>query len=136
MVPGRKQLSGCILDEEADKVVEEMKRVLEGKFATGQSDGCKNITKTSLVASLINMEYTPYPLNMHDMSALPKTAVQLLEFMVGEITYAVDILKVQIMAWCMDAGGDAAKMHHLLVKKMLHIMVVDCWAHQVHLHNM
>ncbi|KIK76711.1 hypothetical protein PAXRUDRAFT_76299, partial [Paxillus rubicundulus Ve08.2h10] len=105
-MPGRKQLSGRILDEEADKVVEEMKQVLKGKFATGQSDGWKNITKTSLVASLINVEYTPYPLNTHDMSALPKTEVQLLKFVVSEITYAVDILKVQVVAWCTDAGGD------------------------------
>ncbi|KIK75505.1 hypothetical protein PAXRUDRAFT_172667 [Paxillus rubicundulus Ve08.2h10] len=136
MVPGRKQLSGHIIDEEADKVVEGMKQVLKGTFATGQSDGWKNIMKTSLVASLINVEYMPYPLNTHDMSTLPKTAVQLLEFVVSKIIYAVDVLKVQVVAWCMDAGGDAAKMCHLLVKKIPHIVVVDCWAHQVHLHNL
>ncbi|KIK79699.1 hypothetical protein PAXRUDRAFT_160608 [Paxillus rubicundulus Ve08.2h10] len=136
MVAGRKQLSGCILDEEAGKVVEEMKQVLKENFVMGQSDGWKNITKTSLVASLINVEYMPYPLNTHDMSGLPKTAEQQLEFVVSKITYAVDILKVQVVVWCTDTRGDVAKMHHLLVKKMPHIVVVDCWAHQVCLHNL
>jgi hypothetical protein len=57
LLPGRKQLSGRILDEEAAKVVESMKVKLKGKHATGSCDGWKNIAKTSLIASMINVEY-------------------------------------------------------------------------------
>ena len=34
-----------------------MKSKVSGKFATGQCDGWKNIAKTSLIASMINVEY-------------------------------------------------------------------------------
>ena len=49
----------------------------------------------------------------------------------AEISYATDVLKVKLIAWCSDAGGDSAKMRHLLVQKLPHLIAVDCWAHQV-----
>ena len=55
-MPGRLLLSGWILDEEAAKVMDKVKAYV--KFATGQCDAWKNIAKTSLVASMINVEYT------------------------------------------------------------------------------
>jgi hypothetical protein len=58
LMPGRKQLSSRILDEEAEKVVNGMKLKLKGKHATGSCDGWKNIAKTSLIGSMINVEYT------------------------------------------------------------------------------
>ena len=56
-MPGSKQLSGRILDEEATKVVETMKMVVHGKYATGQCDGWKNVNKASIIATTINVEY-------------------------------------------------------------------------------
>ncbi|KIK76263.1 hypothetical protein PAXRUDRAFT_110784, partial [Paxillus rubicundulus Ve08.2h10] len=38
-----------------------------------------------------------------------------------------------IVAWCTDASGESAKMRCLLVQKMPHLVVVDCWAHQINL---
>jgi hypothetical protein len=58
LMPGRMQLSGRILDEEAEKVVNGMKLKLKGKHASGSCDGWKNIAKTSLIGSMINVEYT------------------------------------------------------------------------------
>lgn len=58
LMPGRKELSGRILDEEAAKVVNRMKIKVKGKNATGQCDGWKNVSKTSLIGSMINVEYT------------------------------------------------------------------------------
>jgi len=52
----------------------------------------------------------PYLLNTCDISAKPKTAENLLEIVLSEITYAVEVLKVKVVAWCTDAGGDSAKM--------------------------
>lgn len=49
----------------------------------------------------------------------------------AEISYATDVLKVKLIAWCSDAGGDSAKMRRLLVQKLPHLIAVDCWAHQV-----
>lgn len=58
LMPGSKQLSGRILDEEAVKVIELMKSEVSNKFATGQCDGWKNVNKSSIIASTINVEYT------------------------------------------------------------------------------
>lgn len=41
------------------------------------------------------------------------------------------VLGVLIVAWCSDAGGDAAKMRRDLVELCPWIIVLDCWAHQV-----
>lgn len=56
-LPGRNQLSGTVLDGEAQRVVNKMMEKVEGRFGTGQCDGWKNISKTSLVASMVNVEY-------------------------------------------------------------------------------
>lgn len=57
ILPTRKALAGRVLDQESDKVVRDMRMHVKGRYATGQSDGWKNITKTSLVASMINVEF-------------------------------------------------------------------------------
>ena len=57
-MPGSKQLSGRILDKEATKVIETMKMVVHGKYATGQCDRWKNVNKASIIATTINVEYS------------------------------------------------------------------------------
>lgn len=47
-VPGRKELSGRILDEQVELCVAEMKTRTGGKFATGQCDGWKDIARRAL----------------------------------------------------------------------------------------
>ncbi|KIK79370.1 hypothetical protein PAXRUDRAFT_161460, partial [Paxillus rubicundulus Ve08.2h10] len=72
----------------------------------------------------------PHLLNTINISALPKTAVELLKIVLEKIQYATEELKVHIVAWCTDASGESASMQQLLVQKMPHIIAVDCWAHQ------
>lgn len=55
-IPSAEQLSGPILDHAAAQVESSMKSELTGKYATGQCDGWKNVTKASLVASLVTVE--------------------------------------------------------------------------------
>ncbi|KIK13783.1 hypothetical protein PISMIDRAFT_118201 [Pisolithus microcarpus 441] len=110
-----------------------MKTAVHGKFVTGQCDGWKNVNKASIVTSTINVEYSPYLLNTTDISALPKITEQLLKIVMTEIAYATNTLKVKLIAWCSDVGGDSANMRHLLVQKLPNLIVVDCWAHQVNL---
>lgn len=57
VVPHRQTLSGRILIAEAEKIVARIKNAVRHRFATGQCDGWKNIARTSLVASVINVEY-------------------------------------------------------------------------------
>ncbi|KAF9230433.1 hypothetical protein BU15DRAFT_30072, partial [Melanogaster broomeanus] len=111
-------------------LLEEMKLKVQDRYGTGQCDGWKNVSKTSIIGTMINVEYTPYLLNAVDVSAKPKTAVELLKLVEAEINYAVEVLKIIVVAWCTDVSGESAKMRRLLVRKMPHLVVVDCWAHQ------
>ncbi|KAJ8584681.1 hypothetical protein M405DRAFT_746608 [Rhizopogon salebrosus TDB-379] len=130
-MPGRRELSGRILDQESVKVLDNMKEKVKDHFGTGQCDGWKNINKTSIIGTMVNVEYEPYILNTIDVSALPKTATELLKLVFGEIKYMTETLKIKVTAWCTDASGESASMRRLLIQKMPSIIVVDCWAHQV-----
>ncbi|KAG1796201.1 hypothetical protein EV424DRAFT_1334062 [Suillus variegatus] len=81
---------------------------------------------------LINPDQ-PYLLNTCDISVKLKTAENLLEIVLGEIVYTVEVLKVKVVAWCTDASGDSAKIWCLLVQKIPQIIVDDCWVRQVNL---
>jgi len=56
-IPGRRELSGRILDEEAGKIVTSMKDKVHRRYGTGQCDAWKNIVKASIIASMVNVEY-------------------------------------------------------------------------------
>jgi hypothetical protein len=57
VVPDRHQLSGSFLKERVTQVEGQMKQQVEGKLATGQCDGWKNISKTPLIAMMMTVEY-------------------------------------------------------------------------------
>lgn len=73
----------------------------------------------------------PWLINSVDTSRQSKDANSLLRLMLDEIKYAIEVLKLVVVAWCTDASGESAKMRRLLVKKFPWIVVLDCWAHQV-----
>lgn len=66
-----------------------------------------------------------------DTSRQPKDAKNLLLLVLDEIKYAVEVLKIVIVAWCTDASGESAKMRRMLAQKFRWMVVLDCWAHQV-----
>ncbi|EJD34334.1 hypothetical protein AURDEDRAFT_19147, partial [Auricularia subglabra TFB-10046 SS5] len=103
-------LSGSILDREAEKCVDEMKAHVGNKFATGQCDGWKDIVRASVVATMLNVEYTPWLVNTADISRVPKNAENLLSLVLDELNYAQEQLKVIVVAWCTDCSGESAKM--------------------------
>ncbi|KAI0362751.1 hypothetical protein OH77DRAFT_1379925, partial [Trametes cingulata] len=124
---------GRILDAEAERVMAHMRYASNGRYATGQCDGWKNISRDSLVASMINVEYTPWLLNLFNVSAIAKTAQNLFEIISTEITYCMEYLSTIIVAYCTDCAGDAKAMRDLLREKFPWIITLDCWAHQINL---
>ncbi|PCH39122.1 hypothetical protein WOLCODRAFT_31142, partial [Wolfiporia cocos MD-104 SS10] len=124
---------GRILEEEAQRVVIGMKQQVQGRFAMGQSDGWKNVTRTSLVTSMINVEYSPYLLNAVDISTQAKNAENLLEIVKAEIKYCMEVLETKVVAWCTDSSGESVKMQRLLRIIFPWIVTVACWAHQLNL---
>lgn len=57
VLPGCDVLSGHILDEEVAKADAWTKEEVQNHYATGHSDGWKNIAKKSLIANMMNVEY-------------------------------------------------------------------------------
>ncbi|KAB5588959.1 HAT family dimerization protein [Ceratobasidium theobromae] len=131
-IPDRRTLSGRILNQEVDRVVGNLKTLVKGHLATGMCDGWKNVAKTSLVASMITVNYQAHITHIRDVSASWKTAGNLLSIVIEEIKYAED-LGAKIVAWCSDASGESRAMRHRLYALMPRLITLDCYAHQINL---
>ncbi|KAF5354454.1 hypothetical protein D9758_012384 [Tetrapyrgos nigripes] len=129
----RDVLSGQILNEEVGKADMETRAEVNGQFGTGQSDRWKNITKRSLITSMVNINYKTHLLNVADILSQPKTAESLLEIILKEIEHIKSVLLVTLVAWCTDCSGESLKMQQLLQEHFEWIIVLDCWAHQFNL---
>lgn len=60
-----------------------------------------------------------------------KNADTLLKLVLEDIDHCQNVLGVEIIAWCSDAGGDAASMRRKLKSERPYLVTIDCWAHQV-----
>ncbi|KAH9001857.1 hypothetical protein EDB86DRAFT_2769004, partial [Lactarius hatsudake] len=80
-------LSGRFLDKEVERVEDHLRSKLDGKIATGQCDGWKNIAKASIVASMVTVDYEPFLIRTHDISADRKTGDNLLKLVLDDILY-------------------------------------------------
>ncbi|KAF8703671.1 hypothetical protein RHS03_06185, partial [Rhizoctonia solani] len=132
-VPGRRTLAGRILNDEVNKVMDELRKLVGGRVATGMCDGWKNIKKDSLIASMITVDYEAHITNIHNVSAQRKTAQNLLELVRGEIEYCEKELGVKVIAWCTDASGESRAMRNRLVGHLPQLIMLDCYAHQINL---
>jgi hypothetical protein len=149
-LPDRRALAGHLLDKELERVEDRTRSKVEGRYATGQCDGWKNIAKQSLVATMVtvNNEVSAITLyaeavvlilgqahlmRTHDVSAEQKTGEFLWQLVTTDIQYSEDKFRIIIIAWCTDDGGDARKMRRLLKDQMPWLIIVLCWAHQIQL---
>lgn len=55
-LPGSSALSGTVLTCEVDNIIGSWSKRISGKFATGQTDGWKNICHRALLTSTLNIE--------------------------------------------------------------------------------
>ena len=68
---------------------------------------------------------------VHDASAERKTAEQLIALLEEVITMVQDEWGAIVVAIVMDASGECRKAQRLLGRKYPHIIVLDCYSHQV-----
>ncbi|CUA68261.1 Zinc finger BED domain-containing protein 4 [Homo sapiens] [Rhizoctonia solani] len=132
-LPDRHKLLGSILQHEVESAREAMRMAVDGKTATGMSDGWKNIRRNALLALLLSVDYTTYTLNVHDLSAERKTADNHLKVVLSNIDEAEKKYNIRIIAWVSDAGGESRAMRVRLNRLRPYILVFDCWAHQINL---
>ncbi|KDQ07177.1 hypothetical protein BOTBODRAFT_120426, partial [Botryobasidium botryosum FD-172 SS1] len=124
---------GPVLKEEVHKVEESVQHHVKGKLATGQSDGWKDVSKTSLVGFMITVTKKVYPIRVHNVSSGKKDANRLLQLVLDEIRRCEEELEVRIIAWCTDSGGDCKSMRKKLAKERPDLLTPDYWAHQINL---
>ncbi|KAF8671798.1 hypothetical protein RHS04_08128 [Rhizoctonia solani] len=110
-----------------------MHEAILGWLATGMSDGWKNIKQNALIASMLSVDYKTYTVQVHNLSAQHKTANNHLKLVLNDIDSAEKEHNVRIIAWVSDAGGDSQAMRVQLHRLRPHILVFDCWAHQINL---
>jgi hypothetical protein len=137
------------LDRAFDKIEDELRSLPVGAYTTVQNDGWSNLRKHKLQAMLFlmngkvcqfndysvqflvsNREQT-YLSSVHDVLAECKTADNLLKLMIREKKKIEDELKLRLVGWVSDAGSDLKKAQKMLQQMFPHLIVLDCWAHQV-----
>jgi len=69
----------------------------------------------------------------YDVLAHAKTGEALLALVVENIKWIEETYSLLVIAACSDDGGDAHKMHQLLLIIMLWLIIILCWAHQINL---
>ncbi|KAH6866158.1 ribonuclease H-like domain-containing protein [Coprinopsis sp. MPI-PUGE-AT-0042] len=82
---------------------------------------------------MITVGSEAYILKTHNVSSTAKTGDELLKLVDKDIEYAEKILKVIVIGWCCDDGGDGRKMRRLLLSIKPWLLIFPCWAHQLNL---
>lgn len=95
-MPSRKQLSGRILEAEAKRVEKKMEERVGNRFGTGQCDGWKNIAKTSLVAFMVNVEYTVSLISHASITRTTPLTLQSLSFSLRPNSNSLTLSQLQI----------------------------------------
>ncbi|KAF7333128.1 hypothetical protein MVEN_02378300 [Mycena venus] len=129
-LPDRRVLSGPILTSRANQVIAKTRLKIQGKLATYNEDGWKNIAHTHVDTSMLSVEGEPYLLRTHNMTGRPKTGDELFEIMKSDFEYAWNTYQVEIIAVCTDDGPDGKKARRLVHEWKPSIAVFCCWAHQ------
>ncbi|KAI0349246.1 hypothetical protein OH77DRAFT_1594337, partial [Trametes cingulata] len=132
-IPDRRKLSGTYLDEAVESVIQKTRTDVRTKFATGQSDGWKNIAKTSVITSMMSVERQAHLLQTHNMAGLPKTGEQHCEIIKADMKYMRDTYEVHPIAWVTDDGPDGKGARNLLRKLFPWLVTLVCWGHQANL---
>ncbi|OSD05874.1 hypothetical protein PYCCODRAFT_1404696 [Trametes coccinea BRFM310] len=132
-VPGRRQLSGKHLQEAVKTVRSSTRAAVQGKYATGQSDGWKNIAKTSVITSMMSVDREVHLVRTHDMTGLPKTGQEHVEIIKKDMTLMRDVYDVCPIAWVTDDGPDGKGARNLLRKLLPWLVTLVCWGHQTSL---
>ncbi|KAF8960112.1 ribonuclease H-like domain-containing protein, partial [Flammula alnicola] len=122
---------GSILQREANKVIVKTQKATKGKLTTYQCDGWKNIAKTALITSMMQVDYIPYLIRTHDMTGRPKTGDELFALIKDDILYTQNTYGVKVICVTTDDGPDGKKARRLIKEDLnLAIAVFECWAHQ------
>jgi hypothetical protein len=146
-LPSSGTLSGRVLDEVAQGIIDGWQQETENQYGSSQSDGWKSISRNQILGNLIIvngkvrccepadvlelMFHQVYVLNAHDITTRAKDSETYLNIVESEMAWVKTRLRCFIIAWCTDASGESVKMKKELRKKYPWLIILDCWSHQV-----
>ncbi|KAJ7258558.1 ribonuclease H-like domain-containing protein [Mycena rebaudengoi] len=131
-IPDRRVLSGRVLDSLAAQTEAAMKSNVGGRHGTGQCDGWKTNAKAAIISTSVTVDATLHLIAAHDISPERKTAENLLQIVLADITYCEE-LGIIMVGYCTDNGGDARGMRIRLKRVKPKLTVPPCWGHQTNL---
>ncbi|KAM5543668.1 hypothetical protein V8D89_002919 [Ganoderma adspersum] len=132
-VPDCRKLSGSCLDAAVTTALAGTQTAVFGQYATGQSDGWKNVAKTSVLTSTMNVNSRAHLVCTHDMTGRPKTGQEHLEVIKSDMAHMETTYGVTTVGWVTDDGPDGKGTRTLLRKLMPWLILLVCWAHQCNL---
>ncbi|KDQ21329.1 hypothetical protein BOTBODRAFT_123015, partial [Botryobasidium botryosum FD-172 SS1] len=106
---------------------------MAGHYGTLQCDGWKNVKKNHLLAFMVSAAGEVRCTHVHNVSAARKNATALLDMMKDELGYNEATLGVVNIGACSDASGESRAARSRLLAQMPHLLVVDCYSHQIQL---
>ncbi|KDQ19209.1 hypothetical protein BOTBODRAFT_102720 [Botryobasidium botryosum FD-172 SS1] len=130
-LPSRKVVTSRIIPQLVAMKDDGAKLLCKEKNAMLQCDGWDTKTQKHLVAFMLTAMRQTYPLQLLDTTAEQKTADLLLEHMDQSIRVAEKDWRVKVVGLTSDALGESRKARMDLLKKYPHLVIPDCYAHQV-----
>lgn len=131
-VPSRNTLTRRIIPDVVADFRANARADSEGYYGTLQDDGWTGINHHHLLASMVSANGQVHSIQVDDVSGDCKTAEKLIEHLeraISELKANWDIVLVAIIT---DASGECRKAKKILRLKYLELIILDCYAHQVH----
>ncbi|KAJ6616252.1 ribonuclease H-like domain-containing protein [Mycena sp. CBHHK59/15] len=130
-LPGRRALSGRILDTEVENIQADIQKKVKDEFATASVDGWST-KHDAIQQTSFNVKGQEYALNVHVTTNERKTSANLLTHVLADLQMLA-AWGAFIVAFCCDSGGDSRGLRPLLLSVMPWILTIPCWAHQINL---
>ncbi|PBK94194.1 hypothetical protein ARMGADRAFT_1098847 [Armillaria gallica] len=123
VIPSRKVLSGRLLDREYDRVQEELKEEMKGKYVSISSDGWKDNSKNSVTGVDASVNGTAYLIDVQNTTAT-------FEEMIDRAERVYRCIPVDVVT---DGDGGSQRGQDLLSTKRPWIFTPPCSSHQFQL---
>ncbi|TBU39179.1 hypothetical protein BD309DRAFT_983231 [Dichomitus squalens] len=132
-VPDRWKLSGPCLDRAVANATAATASQCTDSTQLVRSNRWKNIAKTSVLTSTMNVNWLAHLVQTHDITGWPKMGQEHLEVIKSDIEYMETTYGVRTIAWVTDDGPDGKGARNLLRKLWPWMVLLLCWAHQCNL---
>ncbi|CAA7262561.1 unnamed protein product [Cyclocybe aegerita] len=117
----------------ANDIRTKVKTKVEGKEVTLQGDGWTGLNNHHLIAFMVTCDKEVHTVKVHDALGERKTAEVLLDELERVLSTLQNEWGAVVVGLVTDASGESRKAQRLFACKYPHIIVLNCYAHQINL---